>query len=108
MGHLDSIEHEVVVDDAVELENIIKEMGYRLYSDLTKIRRKAKVGDIEVCVDEVPKLGNFIEAEIMMNHDSDHDTAVENLWDLFTKLGISKKEEVHKGYDVLERESRGL
>jgi adenylate cyclase class 2 len=108
VGHLDSIEHEVVVDNAVELESIIKEMGYGPYSDLTKIRRKAKVGDIEICVDEVPGLGEFIEAEIMMNHDSDHDTAVDELWGLFRELGLSKKDEVHKGYDVLERESRGL
>ena len=41
VGHLDSIEHEVIVNDAKELQNIITELGYELYSDLTKVRRKA-------------------------------------------------------------------
>ena len=39
VGHLDSIEHETIVDDAKELEEIIKLLGYELYSDITKIRR---------------------------------------------------------------------
>lgn len=108
VGHLDSIEHETIVDDARELEEIIKLLGYKLYSDLTKARRKAKYGDIEICVDKVPGLGDFIEAEKLMQHDSDHDKVIAELWQLFYELGIKKSEEVHEGYDVLERKSRGL
>lgn len=108
VGHLDSIEHEVIVDNAREIENIIAEMGYELYSDLTKVRRKAKHGEIEICIDEVPELGNFIEAELIMQHDTNHDSAVDRLWKLFGELGLDKKDEVHEGYDVLERRIRGL
>jgi adenylate cyclase class 2 len=108
VGHLDSIEHEVIVDDAVELENLIKALGFELYSDLTKIRRKAKIGNIEICVDEVPNLGNFIEAEKMVSEDSEHEAVVSELWELLSSLGLSKKDEVLEGYDVLERKSRGL
>lgn len=108
VGHLDSIEHETIVDNANELEEIIKLLGYELYSDITKIRRKAKIGDIEICVDSVPSLGDFIEAEIMMDHQSDHDKVVEKLWQLLSSLGIDKRDEVHEGYDVLERKQRGL
>ena len=107
-GHLDSIEHETIDDDASELENIIKALGYELYSDLTKIRRKAKIGDIEICVDEVPRLGSFIEAEKMVEHDSDHDTVVAELWELLESFDISKNDEVLEGYDVMERKLRGL
>ncbi|MDQ2973016.1 MAG: class IV adenylate cyclase [bacterium] len=106
--HLDSIEHETVVEDASELEKIIIEMGYELYSDLTKIRQKAKQGNIEICLDELEGLGSFIEAEKIMELDSDHDEVVAELWELFKKLGLSTDDEVHEGYDVLERRSRGL
>jgi adenylate cyclase class 2 len=107
-GHLDSIEHEVVVDDSVELENIIKNLGFELYSDLTKIRRKAKIGEIEICVDEVPDLGNFIEAEKIVEYDSNHDEVVLELWRLLESFGLSNIDEVHEGYDVLERRQRGF
>ncbi|MDQ3093950.1 MAG: class IV adenylate cyclase [bacterium] len=108
VGHLDSIEHETVVEDVDELEKIIIEMGYELYSDLTKIRQKAKQGNIEICLDELEGLGSFIEAEKIMERDSDHDEVVAELWELFEKLGLSNEDEVHEGYDVLERRKRGL
>lgn len=107
-GGLDSIEHETEVSDAIELEEIIKNMGYELYSDLTKVRRKAKHGDIEVCFDEVAGLGTFVEAEKIAHVDSDHDEVVAELWALFERLGLDKKDEVHEGYDVLERAARGV
>lgn len=108
IGSLDSIEHETNVEDPKELGSIITEMGYELYSDLTKIRQKGKHGDIEVCVDEVPGLGSFIEAELIMEHDSDHDEVVKQLWDFMEELGLDKKDEEHKGYDEMERAQRGL
>lgn len=108
IGSLDSIEHETEVKDAGELEAIIKEMGYELYSDLTKIRQKSKFEDIEICVDEVPGLGFFIEAELIMKNDSDHDEAVTRLWQFFDSLGLDRADEEHEGYDVLERAKRGL
>lgn len=108
VGHLDSIEHETVVENAVELGEIIKLLGFELYSDLTKLRQKGTYGDIEICLDEVPGLGSFIEAELMMAHDSDHDTVVAELWGFFKKLGLNKDTEVHEGYDVLERRLRGV
>jgi adenylate cyclase class 2 len=108
VGHLDSIEHETVVDNAKELEEIIKQLGYELYSDLTKIRSKGKLGNIELCVDEVPSLGTFIEAEKLMQHDADHDTVVAELWQLLSKLDLQKTDEMHQGYDVLLRKQRGL
>ena len=108
VGHLDSIEHETEITNAEELENIIKELHYEPYSDLTKIRQKGNSGKIEICFDEVPGLGSFIEAELMLGTDADHDTTVAQLWELLLSLGISKVDEVHEGYDVLERRQRGL
>ncbi len=108
VGHLDSIEHETVVDNAKELESIVNYLGYELYSDLTKYRQKAQHNGIEICVDRLPGLGDFIEAELLMEDDADHDNVVAELWELLTSLGISKEDEAHLGYDVLERKKRGL
>lgn len=108
VGHLDSIEHETKVANPSELEAIIKELGFQLYSDLTKIRRKGKLGDIEICFDEVPGVGDFLEAEKIMKKDADHDRVVDELWSVFFNLGLSRDDEVYEGYDVLERRLRGL
>jgi adenylate cyclase class 2 len=98
---LDSIEHEVEVDDGEELETMLRLMGMELYSDLTKTRRKAKYGVIEICLDIVDGLGTFVEAEKLAPNDMDGDAVRRELWDLLQKIGIDPKDEVTQGYDVL-------
>lgn len=100
-GELDSIEHEVVVDSESEITAIIGYLGYELFSDLTKVRRKGHAGDIEICVDEVPSLGTFIEAEKLCPEDADYTAVRAELWGLLEKLGLSKENEETSGYDVL-------
>lgn len=107
-GELDSIEHEVTVDSASELQSIIKYMGYVVYSDLTKIRQKGHQGELEICLDEVPKLGTFIEAEKLCAEDADYDIVATELWAFVEKLGITRADEETSGYDVLMRRLQGL
>jgi adenylate cyclase class 2 len=102
-GELDSIEHEVVVDNADEIEAIIKYLGYELFSDLTKIRQKGHLGELEVCLDEVPGLGMFIEVEKLCPEDADITSVTSELWDVLIQLGIDKSAEETSGYDVLQR-----
>jgi adenylate cyclase class 2 len=98
---LDSIEHEVEVSDAKELEVMLRLMGMELYSDLTKTRRKAKYEDIEICFDVVEGLGTFIEAERIAPDDTDAEPVRRALWDFLTRLGIQPEDESREGYDVM-------
>lgn len=98
---LDSIEHEVEVSDAAELETMLKLMGLALYSDLTKTRQKAKVGDIEICLDDVDGLGIYLEAEILAPDDANSEATRTQLWNFMEKLGYDKGNEETLGYDVL-------
>jgi len=100
-GGLDSIEHETEVADADELESIISRLGFSLYSDLTKTRQKAKYNGIEICVDDVEKLGVFIEAEKLAEEDADGQSVVEELWVELSKFSVNRSDEVFEGYDVL-------
>lgn len=103
-GGLDSIEHETEVTDAEEMAAIIDRLGYSLYSDLTKTRQKAKLNDIEICVDDVEGLGVFIEAEQLSGEDADGDAIVTALWAVLETFGVSRSDEVFQGYDVLMNE----
>jgi len=100
-NQLDSIEHETTVGDDAELEHIIKHLNFELYSDLTKTRQKAYVGEIEICLDHVDGLGYFIEAEKLTADEVDYATVVSELWAILESIGVSQKNEITDGYDVL-------
>ena len=98
---LDSIEHETIVEDAKETAAIITQLGYVEYSDITKIRRKGHYGDIEICYDELPELGTYLEAEKLCAEDVDYATVEAELWAFLSTLGVSKNDEETNAYDVL-------
>jgi adenylate cyclase, class 2 len=100
-SQMDSIEHETEVANDVELLKIIEYIGYEPFSDLTKTRQKAKYGEIELCIDTVDGLGDFVEAEKLTEEDADYETVAAELWGVLERFGISRSEYVTEGYDVL-------
>lgn len=106
VADLDKIEHETIIDNPEEMRAAIELMHYELYVEVVKLRRKAKFGDYEICVDEVSQLGTFIEIEKLCDETADGDAVRDELWQVLAKLGISGSDEVTQGYDILMRESR--
>ncbi len=102
--NLDKLELETEISDAEQMLKMLQTMRYELFNDLTKTRRKAKLGDIEICVDDVENLGLFIEAEKICDDDINSEEVYTELWQLFDSLGITKQHEATKGYDILMRE----
>lgn len=100
-NQMDSIEHETEVADDVELERIIAQLSFEPYSDLTKTRQKAHIGEIEICLDTVEGLGTFIEAEKLTTENADYHAVIRELWAIFESLGVTHDDEVTDGYDVL-------
>lgn len=98
---LDSIEHEVDVSDGETLETMLLQLGNELYSDLTKTRQKAKIGDVEICVDTIDGLGTFIEAEKLCADDVDYETVAQELWGVLAEFGVARSDRETLGYDVL-------
>lgn len=102
-NQMDSIEHETVVIDGAEMLAMMPHLGFTPYSDLTKTRAKAKFGDIEICVDHVEGLGDFIEAEKLTAEEANYNEVAEELWALLESFGVSRADHVTDGYDVLMR-----
>lgn len=102
-NQLDSIEHETEVSDPGELLSIFVHMGYEPYSDVTKVRRKAKIGDIELCIDAVEGLGEFIEAEKLTDEDAYYESVERELWKVLSIVGVRPEARVMDGYDVMMR-----
>jgi adenylate cyclase class 2 len=100
---MDSTEYELQIADAKAMEQIVRAMGYELYTTMTKTRQKAKIGEVEVCLDKIEGLGTFVEAEIMTHTNDNHAKVVTKLWDALQQLGITRDAEVTDAYDVLLR-----
>lgn len=107
-SELDSIEHETAVENGEAMIAILKDLGFSLYSDLTKVRRTGHAGAYELCFDEVPPLGTFIEIESLTTDDIDGEQVMKDMRAFLEKLGISENDRVMSGYDVLMRQHEGL
>ncbi|MCC2630687.1 MAG: putative Adenylyl cyclase CyaB [Candidatus Paceibacter sp.] len=96
---LTKAEHETEVKNAVELEQALFLMGYQIANKVIKSRRTAQFKEFEICIDNVEKLGHFIEVEKMS--DGDVDTVRKELNEFLSSLGVSAEDETHKGYDIM-------
>lgn len=76
------------------------------YSERSKkTRRKTKYKDIEICVDEVEWLGNFIKVEKMTKTNNTEEIEHE-LVAFIRQLWLHEKERVYQWYDVLDYKLR--
>jgi len=98
---LDNIEHETEIENSDEMDAIIKYLGYVPSIVVVKSRQKGKLGDCEVCVDEVDNLGTFMEIEKIIPDTEPKDKTIEELLKILNELGIGSSDRVLKGYDTL-------
>ena len=96
---LSKVEYETWVSNPQELDKIILDLGWVKYVEIKKTRSKGKVGDVNLCLDSVEGLGDFLEGEIF---DEEGGLEVqEKLKKLFLSWGVGVDEIVNEGYDVM-------
>lgn len=98
-NHLSKVEHELEILDKQEMVKIIESLDYKLITDTTKIRRKSKIKDFEICLDSVEGLGNFLEVEKITNEDPI--IVQKEMLDFLTSIGLDASKQIKVGYDVL-------
>ncbi len=101
---LTKAEHETEVKNAIELEQALFLMGYQIANKVIKLRRTTHHGDFEICIDDVEKLGHFIEVERMS--EGNVDSVRKELNEFLTSIGVPVEDEVHKGYDIMAIEQQ--
>ena len=100
-NELDNIEHELEIMDKEEMHAMLGLMGWQPVVEVKKIRRKGKLGEYEICLDEVDGLGSYAELEKMTGDDADAALIQEKLLSEFEKLGVPKSAKEINGYDTL-------
>ena len=97
----DNIEYETEVKDADAIHGILVALGYKPEVEVKKVRRKGKLGEYEICLDDVEGLGTFVELEALVPDDADPNAVRENLFKALDPLGLSRTDEEVRGYDTL-------
>ncbi|MBU6390174.1 class IV adenylate cyclase [Patescibacteria group bacterium] len=105
---LDAIEHELEISSKDEMERAILLMGFKEAARLNKVREITNYNGSEVCIDEVERLGSFIEMETL-TEEADSVAVQEKMFEFFISLGVKKEDRAMSGYDILmmERNNHG-
>lgn len=98
----DCIEHEIEIreNDIEGLRSIIETLGFHEFVTIEKTREGFKLGDVEICLDNVTDLGSFIELEKFGPGNKAKEIQQE-LYSLLESWGIKKEDFVYDGYDIL-------
>ncbi len=103
-NHQDCIEREMEIKDGEMMIEILELMKWDQLPTVDKKRIKTNLGDIEIVLDTVEHLGNFIEAEKIVTTDDleDRKKTQEELFEFLETLGVSKEDRVIDGkYDIM-------
>jgi adenylate cyclase class 2 len=104
LSRQDCIEREIEIVDGEGMIEILKLMKYKEVPTVDKKRIKTNLNGIEIVLDEVKGLGEFIEAEkiVQNNNHEDRKKIQEELFDFLGTLGVSKEDRVIDGkYDIM-------
>ncbi len=107
----DCIERELEITDGEKMIEILKFLKYQQVPTVDKKRIKTKMGDMEIVLDNVKNLGEFIEAEkiVKTKNPDDRKKTQEKLFTFLETLGVSKKDRVIDGkYDIMLYEKFGM
>lgn len=66
-----SDEYEFVVEDGAAARHMLAAMGLQEVVTVDKLRAESKIDEYNVCIDEVARLGLFIELEVTAEDDAD-------------------------------------
>lgn len=99
-SEMDNLEYETEVKDPEAIHKILLALGYHPEVEVKKVRREGKLGEYEICLDEVEKLGSYIEVEKLTSDDADPKKVRDELFRVIESLGLSRNDEETKGYDT--------
>jgi adenylate cyclase class 2 len=108
-GRQDCIERELEISDGEKMTEILKFIKYKEVSMVDKKRIKTKLDDMEIVIDEVKELGEFIEVEKMVSNEngSERQEMQRGLVKFLEKLGVAKEDVLVNGkYDIMMIEKR--
>lgn len=101
-------EFEVEINDVGTIGNILSSLGFQPVATIVKKRKKYRLGNFSIDLDEVKNLGSFIEIELMVKSQDNHEEKVESIFKFLDKIGIGRASTIRKSYlELLKENSTG-
>ena len=100
----DCLEKEIEIKDGDQMVEILKILKWQQVPTVDKKRIKTNVGEMEIVLDTVKDLGEFIEAEKIVEtaNPDDRKKTQEELFAFLTTLGVLKEDRIIDGkYDIM-------
>ncbi len=107
----DCIEKEFQISDGDKMLEVIHLLGFKQVPTVDKKRIKTILGDMEIVLDIVEGLGEFIEAEkiVTMEDSSLRIKVKEELLNFLETIGVSSQDIIEDGkYDIMLYEKYGI
>jgi len=82
-------EKEVFVEDGTALEEVLLKLGFLDVETVRKNREMLRLGEVEICLDDVEGVGSFVELEIQGR---EREAGEEKLFTLARELGLGRFE----------------
>lgn len=100
-SEMDNLEYESEIKNPKDVHEMLLVLGWKPEVEVKKTRKKAKMGEYELCLDKVENLGDYLEIEKLTDDNVDPVKVVEELYGILEPFGFSRKDEESKGYDTL-------
>lgn len=97
---MESEEIEFEVSSYEKANAFLLALGYKPWVEVNKKRRYSKYQDCNICIDEVERLGSFIELEFLVE-DSNIENYEEKLLEIAKILNIDTNNRINSHYDTM-------
>ena len=85
-------ELEVSISDGIIMDKILQIIGFSIKARIVKRREITKYKGVNICIDEVEGLGDFIEIERMSGESTDKNVVYQEMKKILFELGIEEQD----------------
>ena len=103
-----SDEYETEFKDKTQMENVFNLLGLKKLLTIDNKKSIYKTSKYEIALEEVNKLGNFMEVEYCTTNDVDVVKIKEEIQDFINELGFEVSEELHMGKPEMMLRDEGI
>ncbi|MHA1409267.1 MAG: class IV adenylate cyclase [Candidatus Odinarchaeia archaeon] len=95
----------VYIEDGERMKNLLVKLGFKHLQKITKKREIYRLGEIEIFVDHVDGLGDYVEFEILTTDKNEISLNEKKIFNLLSQVGLGDEKLITKSYLelILER-----
>lgn len=91
-------EYETGIEAPDHMEKILEAIGFTRVSGVKKIRSYLRKGEMTACLDQVEKLGDFLELEVLAEKEDRRETCLSQMKEVLQEAGLSIENSVRTSY----------